>query len=61
MIRKRQAEGIAKANAKGAHSQRRRIIHPKRVKQVFEVGISKTALAKHLNIIRMSVYRGLAA
>ena len=35
MIRKRQAEGIAKANAKGAQSQRRSIIHPKRVKQVF--------------------------
>ncbi|MDA8740216.1 recombinase family protein [Rhodobacteraceae bacterium] len=61
MIRKRQAEGIAKAKAKGVYAQRKRIVNPERVKQLFEDGMSKAAIAKHLNISRMSVYRCLAA
>ena len=61
MIRKRQAEGIAKAKAKGVYTQRKRTINPDKVKQLFEDGMSKAAIAKHLNISRMSVYRSLAA
>ena len=61
MIRKRQAEGIAKAKAKGVYAQRKRTINPDKVKQLFEDGMSKAAIAKHLNISRMSVYRSLAA
>ena len=61
MIRKRQPEGIAKAKAKGIYSQRKRTVNPENVKQLFEDGISKAAIAKHLNIFRMSVYRSLAA
>ena len=61
MIRKRQAEGIAKAKAKGVYSQRKRTVNPDKVKQLFEDGMSKAAIAKHLNISRMSVYRSLAA
>ena len=60
MIRKRQAEGIAKAKAKGVYTQRKRTINPDKVKQLFEDGMSKAAIAKHLNISRMSVYRSLA-
>ena len=61
MIRKRQAEGIAKAKAKGVYTQRKRTINPDKVKQLFEDGMSKAAIAKHLNISRMSVYRNVAA
>ena len=61
MIRKRQAEGIAKAKAKGVYAQRKRTINPDKVKQLFEDGMSKAAIAKHLNISRMSVYRSLTA
>ena len=61
MIRKRQAEGMAKAKAKGVYTQRKRTINPDKVKQLFEDGMSKAAIAKHLNISRMSVYRSLAA
>ena len=61
MIRKRQAEGIAKAKAKGVYAQRKRTVNTDKVKQLFEDGMSKAAIAKHLNISRMSVYRSLAA
>ena len=37
MIRKRQAEGIAKAKAKGVYAQRKRTINPDKVKQLFEM------------------------
>ena len=60
MIRKRQAEVIAKAKAKGVYAQRKRTINPDKVKQLFEDGMSKAAIAKHLNISRMSVYLSLA-
>ena len=61
VIRKRQAEGIAKAKAKGVYSQRKRSVNPEKIKQLFEDGMTKAAIAKHLNISRMSVYRSLAA
>ena len=59
MIRKRQAEGIAKAKAKGVYAQRKRSVNPDKVKQLFDDGLSKAAIAKQLNISRMSVYRSL--
>ena len=61
MIRKRQAEGIAKAKAKGVYSQRKRSVNSDKVKKLFEDGMTKAAVAKQLNISRMSVYRSLAA
>ena len=61
MIRKRQAEGIAKAKQRGVYSQRKRIVNPDKIKQLFQDGMSKAAIAKRLNISRMSVYRSLAA
>ena len=61
IIRKRQAEGIAKAKQRGVYSQRKKSVNPDKVKQLFQDGMSKAAIAKHLNISRMSVYRSLAA
>ena len=57
MIRKRQAEGIAKA--KGVYAQRKRTVNPDKIQQMFDDGLSKAAIAKQLNISRMSVYRSL--
>ena len=57
MIRKRQAEGIAKA--KGVYAQRKRTVNPDKIQQMFDGGLSKAAIAKQLNISRMSVYRSL--
>ena len=59
MIRKRQAEGIAKAKAKGVYAQRKRTVNPDKIKQMFDDGLTKAAIAKQLNISRMSVYRSL--
>ena len=61
MIRKRQAEGIAKAKQRGVYSQRKKSVNPDKVRQLFQDGMSKAAIAKHLNISRMSVYRSLTA
>ena len=61
MIRKRQAEGIAKAKQRGLYSQRNKSVNPDKVRQLFQDGMSKAAIAKHLNISGMSVYRSLAA
>ena len=59
MIRKRQAEGIAKAKAKGVYAQRKRTVNPDKIQQMFDDGLTKAAIAKQLNISRMSVYRSL--
>jgi len=59
MIRKRQAEGIAKAKAKGVYAQRKRTVNPDKIKQLYDDGLTKAAIAKQLNISRMSVYRSL--
>ena len=59
VIRKRQAEGIAKAKAKGVYAQRKRTVNPDKIKQLFDDGLTKAAIAKQLNISRMSVYRSL--
>ena len=59
MIRKRQAEGIAKAKAKGVYAKRKRTLNPDKIKRLFDDGLTKAAIAKRLNISRMSVYRSL--
>ena len=59
MIRKRQAEGIATAKAKGVYAQRKRTVNPDKIKQLFDDGLTKAAIAKQLNISRMSVYSSL--
>ena len=59
MIRKRQAEGIAKAKAKGLYAQRKRTVNPKKIQQLVDHVLTKAAIAKQLNISRMSVYHSL--
>ena len=59
IIRKHQAEGIVQA--KGVYAKRKRTVTTDRVKQLFQAGVSKAAIAKHLNISIMSVYRSLTA
>lgn len=60
IIRKRQAEGIAKAKAKGVYRGRQPSIAPDQVKELHRSGLGATAIAKQLGIGRASVYRLLA-
>lgn len=61
IIRKRQAEGIAKAKAKGVYENRKRNkkISEKRISELKADGLNNTEIARYLNISRMSVYRAL--
>jgi len=61
IIRKRQAEGIAKAKARGAYKGRKRKIDSERVRALKEAGLGASAIARGLGIARASVYRALAA
>ena len=61
IIRKRQAEGIAKAKAKGVYRGRQPSIDPAKVKELKSAGLGATAIAKELGIGRASVYRLLEA
>ena len=61
MIRKRQAEVIAKAKARGVYAKRKSTVNPNKIKQMLHDGLTKAAIAKQLNISRMSLYRSLAA
>ena len=60
IIRKRQAEGIAKAKAKGVYRGRRPSIDPAQVKELHSSGLGPTAIARELGIGRASVYRLLS-
>jgi DNA invertase Pin-like site-specific DNA recombinase len=55
--KERQAEGIAKAKARGVYSGRKATIDVERVKQLKADGIGATAIAKELGIGRASVFR----
>jgi DNA invertase Pin-like site-specific DNA recombinase len=61
LIRKRQAEGIAKAKAKGVYKGRKASIDAARVRELHSAGLGATAIAKELQIGRASVYRLLSA
>ncbi len=57
-IRKeRQAEGIAKARARGAYKGAKRVIDGDAVQKLKADGLGATAVARKLNISRASVYR----
>lgn len=60
IIRKRQAEGIAQAKAKGVYRGRKASIDPAQVKELNRSGLGATAIAERLGIGRASVYRLLA-
>ena len=59
IIRKRQAEGIAKAKARGVYAKRGASINKERVRELQKEGLTFTAIARALDISRMSVYRVL--
>jgi DNA invertase Pin-like site-specific DNA recombinase len=63
IIRKRQAEGIAKAKERGVYTNRKRksTINVKRVKGLKDEGLNNTEIAAHMGVSRMSVYRCLNA
>ena len=57
IIRKRQAEGIAKVKAKGVYRGRKSSIDNEKVKKLHSEGKGASAIAKELGIGRASVYR----
>ena len=57
IIRKRQAEGIAKAKEKGVYRGRQASIDPAKVQALHASGLGATAIAERLGIGRASVYR----
>jgi DNA invertase Pin-like site-specific DNA recombinase len=60
IIRKRQAEGIAKAKAKGVYKGTKPRISRDEVQRLFAEGKPKSEIAKTMGISRMSVHRILA-
>ncbi len=59
IIRKRQAEGIAKAKARGAYKGRKATIDGDNIRRMKSAGTSVSDIARAMNISRMSVYRYL--
>ena len=57
IIKKRQAEGIAKAKAKGVYKGRKATIDREKVKSLREEGLSTYKIAAEMGISRMSVHR----
>jgi DNA invertase Pin-like site-specific DNA recombinase len=57
IIRKRQAEGIAKAKVRGVYKGRKATIDAREIMSLKEQGLGASAIAKHLGIGRASVYR----
>lgn len=61
IIRKRQAEGIARAKSRGVYKGRQASIDANAIKQRVAEGQGASAIAKELGISRASVYRILKA
>lgn len=59
MIRRRQAEGIAKAKTKGVYKGRPAVIDCAKVIHMRRDGLTATRIARELGISRASVYRAL--
>ena len=59
IIRKRQAEGIAKAKARGAYNGRPKAVDDAKVKELKATGMGATAKDKQLGICRATVYKSL--
>ena len=57
IIRKRQAEGIAKAKAKGVYKGRKPSIDREMVRSLREEGLSTYKIAEKMGISRMSAHR----
>ena len=61
IIRKRQAEGIAKAKERGVYSGRKPVIDHARIRTLHAAGERPTAIARVMGISRITVYRALDA
>lgn len=59
IIRQRQAEGIARAKARGVYKGRKKTIDGNRIRTMKAAGHSVTEIAADIGISRMSVYRSL--
>lgn len=57
IIKKRQAEGIARAKAKGVYKGRKKTIDENRIRKMKKEGNSVTEISELLGVSRMSVYR----
>lgn len=60
IIRKRQAEGIAKEKSKGGYKGRPPTIEKTKIVEMHRAGVSPTKIARDLSVSRASVYRALA-
>lgn len=58
-IRERQRAGIEEAKAKGVYKGRKPSVPVERIRELSAEGLGATAIAKQLNVSRMSVYRAL--
>jgi DNA invertase Pin-like site-specific DNA recombinase len=61
IIRKRQAEGIAKARERGVYKGRKPTIDVDAINRLKSEGLGATAIAKKLGIARASVYRVMSS
>ncbi len=61
IIRKRQAEGIAKAKERGVYRGRKPVIDHARIRALHAAGERPTAIARAMGISRITVYRALEA
>lgn len=61
IIRKRQAEGIAKAKLRGVYKGRPVSIDANKIRDLRQQGLGATKIAEQLKISRVSVYRALKA
>ncbi|MGA9411663.1 MAG: recombinase family protein, partial [Roseobacter sp.] len=61
IIRKRQAEGIAKARERGVYQGGKQRIDREAVTSLRAAGLGTSAIAQKMEISRMSVYRILSA
>lgn len=59
IIRKRQAEGIAKAKARGVYRGRKATIDANKIIELKQQGMGPTKIATEMGISRISVYRAL--
>ena len=59
MILKRQAEGIARAKARGVYKGRKKTVDTNRIRKMKAEGHSVTEIAELVGASRMTVYRSL--
>ena len=59
IIRKRQAEGIAKAKARGVYKGRKPSIDQEQIRRMIADGLSPTTVARNAGVSRVSVYRAM--